>query len=831
MPWLQIEYILKGLALGLILLVALQISTVQRTDYTEPLLYSNGPALIGLGLALAGAAGLKFREGYRSRGSITVYLLFLLLECSSLIYLGILGGLAVALWNTNWKYQPALESFYLPVLAGSVGVGIAFSLLPRVQKRPVRLGVMLVAAGALAASVFLWFVRLDDPSFGFVRDDKLFAIQLLLGIPMFYLLTFVGQAEETEVEIGAICALLAVSLVLLTFPVPAYRSVGVLAPIVVYLWYTLQVLPWLRVLKHIVRGLGHSRVGRHRLALLAYRRALQLDPNNRLARDGYWAVHRALNMQELERDPQLRELVDLDLCLDRAGSLLIQGKPSAGQMAEARALLNLVVSQRPSMRPSVDYWEAVAYTHQRQIDQAVELLEHVLDQEYYGKTNPERTKVLLQAWQLGLMLHGDIRNRVGLVQLARPGQRMEAIAAVENHLAKDPGDPGVHDLKKFLYQDLTEAEYRAAREEYRAMVNEGGATLPPGPLFDPLLAQQAGLALVQDAERWRKGVEFLRMAADAEPELAPSLYVEAAKAFQRAGEEEEALRHFNLARHAGQRVGHKNLAEPEARAYFATVKYLGEVALFKGDIEPAIENFRLYTESPGSGLETFRTLAELYEKKGDPLAAARMTDIALQYNGKDPDLREKKDRYYYSILPEDLQARLETFRDGFDVSYCLQKARSILDSSNNDPEWLDVAHHLLQLVELIQPGNRSSRLLLARAKLRQGERDEAMRMLEQMCVPKPERFAGSDDEDSYMVGCQILGDLYMEVGKPDQAIPCYNEFRKSHRSGAKTMFKMGQAYEQLGDTVRAIKCYKQVTAFDGNPLVYEANSAIARLKV
>jgi predicted Zn-dependent protease len=81
-----------------------------------------------------------------------------------------------------------------------------------------------------------------------------------------------------------------------------------------------------------------------------------------------------------------------------------------------------------------------------------------------------------------------------------------------------------------------------------------------------------------------------------------------------------------------------------------------------------------------------------------------------------------------------------------------------------------------------------------------------------------------------MQGCQILGDLYMEVSKPDLAIPCYNEFRKSHRSGAKTLFKMGQAYEQIGDTVRAIKAYKQVAAFDGNPLVYEANSAISRLQ-
>ena len=34
----------------------------------------------------------------------------------------------------------------------------------------------------------------------------------------------------------------------------------------------------------------------------------------------------------------------------------------------------------------------------------------------------------------------------------------------------------------------------------------------------------------------------------------------------------------------------------------------------------------------------------------------------------------------------------------------------------------------------------------------------------------------------------------------------------------------------LGDVPKAIKAYERVTAYDGHPLVYEARSAISRLK-
>jgi predicted Zn-dependent protease len=319
------------------------------------------------------------------------------------------------------------------------------------------------------------------------------------------------------------------------------------------------------------------------------------------------------------------------------------------------------------------------------------------------------------------------------------------------------------------------------------------------------------------------------MAARGQPTLGPTLFVQIAQAHQRAGHAEDARHNYELAKRAGQSVGAKNLADEERQAYFATVKLLGEDAMARGDLDAAIENFHLFSESERSGLETLRTLAELYERKGDPLSALRATDMALVYNARDKDLLERKDKYYYSVMPEQLRARLEQMRGGFDVDYCLRKARTILDGRYTDVEWLDVAHHLTQLALVVKPDSLAAKVLLARALLRYGERDQAVALLEGVHSPKPEKFAAGDEEAWYQ-GCQLLGDLYMELGKADRAVACYLDFRKSSKSGARTLFKLGQAYEQLGDRVRASKAYHQVTAYEGNPLTPEAHEALQRLQ-
>jgi tetratricopeptide (TPR) repeat protein len=468
----------------------------------------------------------------------------------------------------------------------------------------------------------------------------------------------------------------------------------------------------------------------------------------------------------------------------------------------------------------VIYWRAVGHTHTRQFDQAEAELQSILDPAPFGLHNPHRRAILVQAWQLGLLLHDELRRRVGVPQLALPGRRMDAIVAVEKHLADDPNDEQAWALKRVLYKDLTEAEYLAALEGTTAAAN-----------FDHVYAQELGMALIQDATHWERGGEYLRMAARGMPALGPTIFVKIAEATLRAGNEEGGRHNYQLARRAGQAVGHKNLAEAERQAYFATVKLLGEDAMARGDPDAAIENYHLYAESPRSGVETLRTLATLFQQKGDVLAALRVNDQALLYNGKDPDLLQRRDDYYYSVMPEQLKANLEAFGPGFNVSYCLQKAKSILDGPSNELEWIDVAEHLARLVLVIRPEDRMARVLVARSLLRRGELDEAVALLEAVRTPRPEKFAGSEDEDGWYVACQLLGDLYLNsLGKPDLAIACLNDFRPSPRSGARTLYRLGQAYEQLGDNPRAVKYYQQVTAYEGNPLAPDAYDAIQRLQ-
>jgi predicted Zn-dependent protease len=122
------------------------------------------------------------------------------------------------------------------------------------------------------------------------------------------------------------------------------------------------------------------------------------------------------------------------------------------------------------------------------------------------------------------------------------------------------------------------------------------------------------------------------------------------------------------------------------------------------------------------------------------------------------------------------------------------------------------------------------KVLSARAMLRYGEREKAIATLEEVRSPKPEKFTSAEDEDAWYQSCQLLSDLYLEIGRPDLALPCLQDFRQSSKSGAKTFYKMGQAYEQLGDRVRAAKCYKQVTAYEGNPLAPDAYDALQRLE-
>ena len=129
----------------------------------------------------------------------------------------------------------------------------------------------------------------------------------MLGLPFFYLLTFAGDAEETEVEAAAICAAMAVGVWLVQIT-PALPLIAVVLPLAIYYAYTTRVLPGLRVFKHTLRGMGFARAGRPVDALIALRRAVELRPDDRMARSALWELHKDLDAARIAAVPGLDRL-------------------------------------------------------------------------------------------------------------------------------------------------------------------------------------------------------------------------------------------------------------------------------------------------------------------------------------------------------------------------------------------------------------------------------------------------------------------------------------------------------------------------------------------
>jgi tetratricopeptide (TPR) repeat protein len=807
MRWQQTEFLLKGVYLGLLLFLAL------LGPAWADLAVVGGCLLGGLVLCLAVAAVRKLREGYRVRGRVPAFVLFLLLENPGLVYAGVLLGLAIGIHVAF----PAVEASW-ELAAGTVGgglvLGYVFWLLRHAHAGPARRWLSLALAAALvgaAVAVFLLQPQL------FEDQRPMLGAVLLLGIPGFYLLTFASLVEESEVEVAAVCAALGVGLFLASEGRPTAQFVGLAVPVLLYFGYTRFVLRGLRVFKHVLRGISYATVGQNRAALASFSRALQLDPKNRLAREQLWAVHRRMDFREVANDPETLALVSFELCLERVGSLLRQ-PPSAAQREEAHRLLDLVSQHREQLRPPCDYWRSVALSHERRYDEAAASLESVITARSSPPDSPERRAILLDAWQLALLGHPELGRRVGTPQLAQPGRRMEAIAAVERRLAAQPEDLGAWDLKRLLYSELTE-------EDYNQAAPPGGAAAD----FDHTYAYQLGAALVDKPDQWRRGAAYLRLAAQGLPANAPGLLVRIARASEKFGDNRGAWDAYEQAKQAGRAAGPKNLSDEDRRLYFGVVKMLAEAARDEGNLDAATENFNLYTQYDRAGVETYRQLADLYERRGDPWSALRATEQGLVYDPSDADLLQRKDKYYYSVLPGDLRGRWESVAKWFDLDYCLRKARALIERHGSDLDLLDWASHLLDLAQAAKPGNITVRVLRARVRRLRGEISEATALLEEVRANRPESFPSDDEAESWFLACRLLGDMYLEE-RPELAVECFQEYRKSSKSGADTMYKLGVAYERLGDLARAAKCYRQVLTFESHPLAPEAHDALARLR-
>jgi tetratricopeptide (TPR) repeat protein len=306
--------------------------------------------------------------------------------------------------------------------------------------------------------------------------------------------------------------------------------------------------------------------------------------------------------------------------------------------------------------------------------------------------------------------------------------------------------------------------------------------------------------------------------------------VQLAQAFDKSGDPDQSWAYYRAARDAGRTVGAKNLSNEDRHTYFAVVKMLAEEATANGDDAAAIENYHLYTEYERSGKETYRQLAELYQRRHDAWSALRCTEQGLKiYDSTDKDLLARKDSYYYSVTPEELQQRWEEVKKYFDVEYCLKKARSLLEQSSNDLDLIDWAEHLVKLAQVARPDSIAVKVLRGRMLRRRGEMQEAMAIFNDVREHRPEHFATGEDEDAWYITCRLLGEMYLE-DRPDLAIPCLQDYRKSSKSGADTDYKLGMAYEHLGDRVQAQRYYKSVVSFSSHPLAPDAREALYRLQ-
>ena len=68
---------------------------------------------------------------------------------------------------------------------------------------------------------------------------------------------------------------------------------------------------------------------------------------------------------------------------------------------------------------------------------------------------------------------------------------------------------------------------------------------------------------------------------------------------------------------------------------------------------------------------------------------------------------QRKDKYYYSVTPEELRERLEAVKKWFDADYCTHKARGVLDRHGSDLDMVDWAGHLLELAQVVQPASQT----------------------------------------------------------------------------------------------------------------------------
>ena len=810
------ELLVKGVFLGLVFHAARLLGLADHACWRE------------LGLLVATSAGgwvagALVTLGRKRPGTIGNRLILGLLEDGWLPQAGLLVGMGAGILAFAHPVGDADTAGWLVGLTVTGAMlGFVFGILQQVPSRAARLGVGAALGLLLVAGMGLALGLWGPEGFTRVRPAGcvVAGLWLLAAAILHTGLVVASQEPESEAELGCVTtALPGLGVYLASGAAGWGLGLGFLIPTLAYLLLGEGIAGRIRLGKLLTRARLNMAAGNWRAALGCSSRALGIDPVNPRALADFWRLTSKLDTDELLADTKARSLVRAERCLEWVGRRLASN-PGPGGLAECDRMLNLVEKLDPPLIPQAEYWRVVADLHAGRSGEAAERCRLLLQTGEGQATgdNPALEQARRQVWLLALAWNDRLRPEVAEPLLRqRPGALLEAWETVEQALEADPENTRLRTAWRSLVEQLDEARHGPLLEKV-------------SPAVDWRRVEGLGVGMLEDPNRRARGCELVRLAARANPGTSPSSLIAVARALQSSGDEAAGIDHFRRAVHLGHRQGPANLAAEDRELYWRAVKYLAEVEEHRENWPEAARMWGLYTENDRSGLETLRKLAELHEKMGDPAQALRAVEKGLLYSSKDADLLERRERYLWSITPEQVQQAPETFKGIIDPSFCAERARKVLDSNQSDPEWVRFAEHLLRLALLVRPDHLPSRQMLGRALTRLGDREGAVAQWEKVRADKPSNWVEGESDEAWQRANQALGDAYLEMGRYQDAIDCLEDFRKSSKSGANTLFKLGQAHEGLGQYRQARKHFREVEGFEGNPLVWQAREALERIR-
>src|SRR5205085_12588165 len=148
--------------------------------------------------------------------------------------------------GVHFLREPDTDRLLEICASGGAALGVLFWTLRQIRHRWTRLALSLAMAAGLVTGGVLWLHFhpgwLESPD-----ARSAFGVTLIFGLPIFYLLTFVGAAEESEVEIGAICAALGLGAWMFVRDNPTSQAIAIGGPAAIYFLYTTRILASLRV--------------------------------------------------------------------------------------------------------------------------------------------------------------------------------------------------------------------------------------------------------------------------------------------------------------------------------------------------------------------------------------------------------------------------------------------------------------------------------------------------------------------------------------------------------------------------------------------------------